>query len=201
MKGAWVGAAAVALTVNAAMLVPVYRAHHGGAATIAAYVCSDHLIGGYSQGDRVRLGIPVSSPATGTIDGVGLSALGFSDQHIELVGDSSMSGGAPAARPAWVRLVQSADSGASWRPLAVGPRRDDVEGPGLVVRARITVFMQARDGQPRVEPMVRVEPSSLYLDDDQAARLRALRTGAPRCIAALQLGNGTDGSVWVQSVP
>ncbi len=201
MTRGWIGAAAVAVIVNAAMLVPVYRAHHRGARIVDAAVCSDHLMGGYGQTDRIRLALPVQLKAVGALDRAGLMALGFRIDDVALVGDTIVPGRFPPSRPAWVRLVQGTDSAATWQAVAVGTRREDVEGPGLVSRARISIFFGSTERLPRVEPMVRVEPASLYLRDGEAARLRELRVGASRCITSLRLGNGTDGSIWVDSVP
>lgn len=200
MTRGWMGSAMVAVIVNAAMLVPVYRAHHGGARIVDAAVCSDHLQGGYGQADRIRLALPVQLKAVDALDRAGLMALGFRVDDVALVGDTMVPGRFPPSRPAWVRLVQGTDSAATWQAVAVGSRREDVEGLGLVSRARISIFFGSTERLPRVEPMVRVEPGSLYLRDDEAARLRGLRIGGSRCITSLRLGNGTDGSIWVDSV-
>lgn len=204
MTHGWIGAAAVAVIVNVAMLMPVYRAHHGGARIVEAAVCSDHLMGGYSQGDRVRLGLPIEHVPSAALDHDRLVELGFSTADLMQIGDTTPMRRFPPSRPAWVRLVQRTDSAQPWRVDAVGTRRDDVVGAGLMVRARVAIEHGAwvPQGPVRVAAVVRrTEPASLYLRDDEAARLRGLRVGALRCITSLRLGNGTDGSVWVDSVP
>lgn len=204
MTPGWIGAAAIAVIVNAAMLVPVYRAHHGGARIVEAAVCSDHLLGGYSQTDRIRLGLPLDHVPTTALDHDRLVELGFSTADLMQIGDTTPMRRFPPSRPAWVRLVQRTDSMQPWRVAAVGSRRDDVVGAGLVVRARVAIehWVWVPQGPVRVAATVRrTEPASLYLRDDEAARLRSLRVGASRCITPLRLGNGTDGSVWIDSVP
>jgi hypothetical protein len=198
------GAAVVAMIVNAAMLVPVYRAHHVGAGIVDVAVCSDHLIGGYSQGDRIRFGLPLEHRPTTVLDDAKLVELGFSAADLAQIGDTTPMRRFPPSRPAWVRLIQAVDSMRPWRVEAVGSRRDDVAGAGLVVKARVDIVSSVwvAEEPVRVAATVRrTEPHSLYLRDDEAAGLRGLRVGAPRCITTLRLGNGTDGSVWVDSVP
>lgn len=200
MRGWW-GAVAVATIANVAMLVPVYRAHHGDARIVDAAVCSEHLMGGYSQTDRIRLGLVVNHAPIAPLDRAGLIALGFSSDELLHVGDTTTPRRFPPSRPAWVRLVQAGDSAAAWQVRALGSHRADVQGEGLLMRARVAISYGGTEGVARVEPSVHVEPGSLYLRDEEAARLRTLRVGASRCVTPLQLGNGPDGSVWVISVP
>lgn len=203
MRG-WMGAGAVAVIVNVAMLLPVYRAHQGGARIVDAAVCSDHLMGGYSQTDRIRLGLPLDHLPVTALDHDRLVELGFSDVDLVQIGDTTPMRRFPPSRPAWVRLVQRTDSTQPWRVAAVGSRRDEVVGAGLVVRARVAIehWVWTPEGPMRVAATVRrTEPASLYLRDDEATRLRTLRAGPSRCVTPVRLGNGADGSVWVESVP
>ncbi len=203
----WVGASLVVTATNIAALTPVYRDRAGDdVRTVEMAVCSAHLAGGYGETDRLRLVVRSEThvPVAG-LDGSGMLALGFDESDVASLGDTAVgSRPLPAARPAWVRVQQPADSTLNWRAVAVGPTRQSVEGAGLIVRGRVGFGYEsvAPPGMRLAAQLFATEPPTLYLGGEAGDRLRPLRQRGDRCVAtrSVTLGNGASGAVWVSAI-
>ena len=102
------------VVLNAVVIVPAARERATPVHHVTVQACGDHIQGGWRDGELPLLTLPLAHPMGGwgdAIDGATLTALGFTAEHLALLGDTIASfGDLPTAREAWLTMRQRDDS-------------------------------------------------------------------------------------------
>lgn len=225
MKSAWL-AAGVVVVANAIAIVPAERERAAPVGEFTLQVCSDQVVGGWSDGDLPMLYLPLAARMGGLddmVDDATLAALGFSADARAVVGDTTREDRAwPMPRMAWLALRQQPDSSRMLEVVRVAPTREALapRAGELAMRGLIgfewvwepppsgadsaTVAEVGRRPQRIGAGVVRLLPPQLGLDREQAARLQSLRddaVGPCQRTVPVRLLMGKHGGVWVSPAP
>jgi hypothetical protein len=225
VRAAWL-AVGVVIVANAVAIVPaeLERANPVGEFTLE--VCRDQVVGGWRDGELPMLQLPLAQRMGGMSEVIGdavLAAIGFSAEARALVGDTTrVDARWPMPRMAWLALRQQPDSFRMLEVLRVAPTREALAPvAGELAMRGLVGFEWVWEPPPRDADsaavsaagrrpqrigvgVVRLLPSQLGLDREQAAALSGLRNDQRLPCSAtvpVTLLMGNQGAVWVRPAP
>lgn len=208
------------VVLNAVVIVPAARERAAPVHHVTVQACSDHIQGGWRDGELPFLSLPLMGRTGGwgnAIDAAALTSFGFTPADVALLGDTTASfGDLPTAREAWLTIRQRDDSLHEYEIVGATATRPPAADGVLVLRGLVGFQWVDRLPPPGMDSLptaarrsqigvvvMRLLPPQLGLDRGQAEALRPLRerTGA-RCARTMPvtLAFGRRGAVWVEGV-